>query len=190
MGMNLIETRRTIIRDLPGKTGHDLIYWIRLLETNGPARGEERVLWLKEKHSLGHWQAQTIVYESEKREDHRALSDEELAAAQYAGDKAHLEPIYDRLVRAARSLGGDVGIQPRKTYVSLVRERQFAIIQSSAMNRVDLGLALSGRKPRGRLKHAGNLGSDRITHKVSFTRPQEIDEEVIGWLKEAYDKDA
>jgi predicted transport protein len=189
MAMNLLETRRAIISDLPGKTGHDLTYWIGLLETYGPARGEERVLWLKEKHRLGHWQAQTIVYESEKREDHRALSDEKLADAQYAGDKAHLEPIYDRLVRAARNLGGDVGIQPRKTYVSLIRERQFAIIQASTRTRVDLGLALPGRKSRGRLKNAGNLGSDRITHKVSLAHPQEVDEEVIGWLKEAYEKD-
>jgi len=189
MAMTPEQMRQAIISNLPTKTGHDLAYWVEMLEKEGPATPEERILWLKERQGLGHWQAHTIVYEAEKPEGYRPPSDEELVAAQFTGDKASLKPIYELLVGAARDLGDDISIEPRKTYVSLNRQRQFAIIQASTPIRVDLGLALPGYKPLGRLREAGSLGSQRTTHKVSLTRPDEVDEEVIAWLKTAYELD-
>ena len=51
--------------------------------------------------------------------------------AQYSGRKAHLEPVKDLLVEKALSLGDDVQVHIRKSYVALARKHQFAVIQPS-----------------------------------------------------------
>jgi hypothetical protein len=66
MALTPDEMRQEIIADLPANTGHDLAYWIELMDREGPDTSEERILWLKEKQGLGQWQAHTIVYEAEK----------------------------------------------------------------------------------------------------------------------------
>ncbi len=108
--------------------------------------------------------------------------------AQYAGLKATLRPIYDRIIEVARELGDDVEVAPRKTYVALIRKKQFAIIQASTTQRVDLGFKLKGKPPSGRLEGAGNFGSGSITHRVALSDPEAVDAELIAWLREAYEK--
>jgi predicted transport protein len=112
---------------------------------------------------------------------------EDQFAAQYAGAKAALRPIYDRLAAAATALGGDVTLAPRKTYVALGRGRQFGLIQASTKSRIDLGLKLPGVAPTERLQAAGNFGSGQITHRVALTSEAEVDDEVLGWLRAAYE---
>jgi hypothetical protein len=107
-------------------------------------------------------------------------------AAQYAGAKAALRPIYDRLAEAATALGSDVTLEPRKTYVALARGRQFGLIQPSTKSRIDLGLKLPGVEPTARLQAAAGFGSGQITHRVALTSAADVDDEVLGWLKAAY----
>jgi predicted transport protein len=127
--------------------------------------------------------------------------DDELVAAQYAGAKEALRPIYDALVEAITALGDDVVVSPRKTYVSFDRARQFALIQASTRTRVDLGVRLDdatatcrqgiprrdGAPGADRLAAAGSFGSGNITHRVGLSEPAEVDAEVRAWLRAAYD---
>ena len=78
----------------------------------------------------------------------------------------------------------------RKTYVTLIRRRQFGIIQASTKTRIDLGLVLPDVAPKGRLEPSSGLGSDRITHKVVLSKPTDVDDEVTRWIKVAYEADA
>ncbi|HXV41755.1 MAG TPA: DUF5655 domain-containing protein [Anaerolineae bacterium] len=112
---------------------------------------------------------------------------EDQFASQYAGAKAVLRPIYDRLAEAATALGSDVTLEPRKTYVALARGRQFGLIQASTKSRVDLGLKLPGVEPTERLQAAAGFGSGQITHRVALASEAEVDDEVLGWLKAAYE---
>ncbi len=107
-------------------------------------------------------------------------------AQQYAGDKAALKPIYERLVAIAAGFGPDVTLQPRNTYVALARKKQFCVIKPSTKTRVDVGLKLPGKAVTGRLVEAANLGSGSMTHKVSLTKVEQIDEQLISWMQEAY----
>ena len=113
--------------------------------------------------------------------------DDGLLAVQYAGEKAQFRPIYDHLVKLAQQFGPDVELTTRKSYVALARGKQFAVIVPSTKTRLDLGLKLLGKPTTERLKEAKNLGSGSITHKVALHSLDDVDEEVIGWLKEAYD---
>jgi hypothetical protein len=71
--------------------------------------------------------------------------------------------------------------------VALVCGRQFGLIQASTKSRIDLGLKLPGVAPTERLQAAGNFGSGQITHRVALTSEVEVDDEVLGWLKAAYE---
>jgi hypothetical protein len=52
---------------------------------------------------------------------------------------------------------------------------------------VDLGLKLPGVEPTERLQAAAGFGSGQITHRVALTSEAEVDDEVLGWLKAAYE---
>src|SRR3954468_5449810 len=114
-----------IIRNLPEKTGRSLDEWTALLDRELPgAPFGERHEYLVREHGLGRGQARTIVhlgsYESRPAGD-------DLLAAQYDGAEAPARPIYDAVVGAVARLGGDVAIEPRRTYVSFGRRRQFGL---------------------------------------------------------------
>jgi len=94
-------------------------------------------------------------------------SEKDLIESQYQGKKAHLKPIYECIVQLAlESPGG-----------------QLMVIKPSTITRVDLGLKLKGVESEGRLQSAGALGSGSMTHKISISNLEEVDAEVIGWLK-------
>jgi hypothetical protein len=76
-------------------------------------------------------------------------------------------------------------VQTRKTMVSLVTPRRtFAVIQATTRSRVDLGLRLEHQRPGGRLLAARDLGA--ATVRIPLTRPEDVDAEVLGWLRRAY----
>lgn len=114
-------------------------------------------------------------------------SEQEMVEAQYASKKAALRPIYERLIAEAQALGPDVKLAPRKSYVGLMRKKIFGLIAASTNTRVDLGLKLPGKEGGARLAEAPGFGSGSITHKVALTSLDEVDGEVVGWLREAYD---
>ncbi|HEX7525496.1 MAG TPA: DUF5655 domain-containing protein, partial [Gaiellaceae bacterium] len=81
----------------------------------------------------------------------------------------------------------DVKVEPRRTYVAFSRVRQFAVLQPSTATRLDVGLVLPRAAETPRLRPAGSFGSGRISHRVSLAHEDEIDAELTGWLRSAYD---
>jgi predicted transport protein len=108
-------------------------------------------------------------------------------AAQYAGKKEGLRPIHDALIAAVKKLGADVEVSPKKTYVSLRRSKQFALIQPSTATRIDVGLNLRGEKTTPRLEASGSFNA-MVSHRVRVESKKEVDPELKGWLKQAYDR--
>jgi hypothetical protein len=66
---------------------------------------------------------------------------------------------------------------------------QFAVPDDFGfVSRVDLGLRLERGRPTGRLLAARDLGA--ATVRIPLTRPGEVDAEVVGWLRRAYQENA
>jgi len=105
----------------------------------------------------------------------------------YAGRRAALRPIHDRLCRVALALGKDVKVCPCETMVPFYRKFVFAQLRPATATRLDLGLALGDAKPGGRLEAVALSQGDRITHRISLASAAEIDAEVEARLREAYD---
>ena len=171
---------KSMIDNMPEKTGKSLEEWKELLAARSFAKHSQAVNYLKKEHGVTHGYANTIVTLSNRDES----SPEDLVAAQYAG-KETLLPIYEKILESVRPLGPDVQVVPKKTTVSLVRKKQFALIKPATKTRIDLGLKLRHRAPEGRLGDSGPFGT-MCTHRVQLTDPSQVDSELLAWLEEAY----
>lgn len=56
--------------------------------------------------------------------------------------------MYDSLLEGVGAFGADVEVAPKKTYVSLRRKTQFALLQPSTKTRLDVGIKLKGVAPK------------------------------------------
>jgi Domain of unknown function (DUF5655) len=70
--------------------------------------------------------------------------------------------------------------------VSLRRKKQFAMIQPTTATRIDLGLILKDTPMTERLESAASFNA-LFTHRVRVSTINYVDEQVITWLKQAYD---
>lgn len=173
----------TMIANLEEKTGNSLDAWLQVARASGIEKHGELVKHLKAEHGLTHGYANLVaLYARGYGEE----SGEDLVAAQYAGAKAGLRPIYEAVVAAVRGLGDDVEIAPKKGSVSLRRSKQFALVQPSTKTRVDLGIQLKGVEPQGRLETSGSF-SAMVSHRIRLESAADVDDEVVAWLRRAYD---
>ena len=88
----------------------------------------------------------------------------------------------DEILAIARGLGDDVTVSVKKTGVSLRRRKQFALVEAPSSRRVRLGLNLAGTAPTERLRPATGM----CTHSVDLTDPDDVDDEIATWLRQAY----
>lgn len=106
---------------------------------------------------------------------------------QYSGPKAHLRPLYEKLINVIMKLGKDVRVVPGKTIVPIYRKSVIAQVKASTSTRIDLGLALGKQRATGRLIDTGGYGKgEKITHRISISTGADIDGEVRKWLETAY----
>ncbi|MGC1405689.1 MAG: DUF5655 domain-containing protein, partial [Candidatus Dormiibacterota bacterium] len=126
-----------------------------------------------------------IVWERFGYPDFLLATSGELIDGQYA-DRPKLRPILDELLARAVQVG-EVEVQPRKTYITLLTPRRtFALIRASTRDRLDLGLRLPGALPKGRLLTAPGLGNDYVNARIALTAVTDVDEAVVDWLRQAF----
>lgn len=171
-------------RLLKERTGEDLATWNERVSQAGCATEQELRAWLTAQGVTGYAQS-LLVMERFGYPDFLVASADTLIQGQYA-DRPRLRPIFDAIIAAAAGLG-EVVVQTRKTYVSLVTPRRtFARVQPTTKQRLDLGLRLEGRQPGGRLQPSKI--HETMPLQISLTTPDEVDSELLGWLQQAYDQ--
>lgn len=175
-----------MIRNLAERTGRTLDQWVQLARASGETRHGGIVKHLKTAHGLGHGYASLVAHTLLRSAESDTAGVDDLVAAQYTGAKAALRPWYDTLHRAVAGFGTDVEFAPKKAYVSLRRSKQFGLIQPGTATRLDVGLALKGVSPAGRLEAAGSWNA-MCSHRVRVEAASAIDAALIGWLRRAYD---
>jgi len=171
------EQLATMLANIPEKTGKTLDAWKTLIAKSDHEKHGQIVKWLKSEHGLTHGFANLISAKFRETDE-----EVDLIAAQYSGAKADLRPLHDAIVKFAKSLGKDVELAPKKTSHSLRRKKQFALITPATKTRIDLGLALKGDDPAGRLESYNAMCS----HRVRLEAVGDFDKEVKAWMKEAY----
>jgi predicted transport protein len=169
------------IANIERTSGRSLAEWIEIVHRSGLDKHAEAVGYLKREYGLGHGNANLLVTKAREASSGGPISDDQLVASQYTGRNASLRPVYDAVIATVRGLGPDVEIAPKKAYVSLRRRKQFAQVGPAA-GQLEVGLNLPGKAPTDRLRPASGMA----THRVRISDVQGLDEELVSWLREAY----
>lgn len=177
---------KAYLDNIQAKTGKTPDDFKKLAAPKNFTKAGEIVAWLKKDFQLGHGHsmaiAHVLLHSGEKK-----LNPGEKLDRLFSGPKAKWRKACDRLTAKAKKFGADVEIVSNETYVKFHRgKKKFAILQPSSGERLDLGLKMKGVKPAGRLEAAGSWNA-MVTHRVKITDPNQLDAEVTGWLKQAYE---
>jgi hypothetical protein len=142
----------------------------------------------KRELGLGHGDANTLAHTVRNMQDGGTTPSDASAAdvleSIYTGPKAALRPIHDKLMAALNDFG-DFEIAPKKNYVSLRRKKQFAMIGPASQTRVEVGLNTKALDATDRLVAMPAGGMCNFT--VRITGPAEVDDELIAWIRTAYE---
>lgn len=179
------DVRAIWVRLLEQRTGTGVAEWNDRVASSGAA--DERALrqWLAE-HGVTGYPQMLLVMERFGYPGPLTADAEQLIEAQYA-DRPALRPVLDRLLEAAAALPG-TEVRARTTFVSLAGPRRaFALVRASTRGRVDLGLRLDSQEPTGRLLPARSLGGDRMRLRIALSGVENVDAEVLDWLRRAYE---
>ncbi|TMD09068.1 MAG: hypothetical protein E6J01_02880 [Chloroflexi bacterium] len=173
---------------LQRRTGANVAAWKARIRRQHLADEASLRSWLAEQAVTGYSQ-QLLVMETFGYPEFLLASADQLIEGQYA-DRPALRLILDVIVAHLPRLG-KVTLQARKGYVSLLTPRRtFATVQPTTKRRVDLGLRLAKPKAVGRLARASSMGNSQVTARIPLSAPEEVDDEVITWLRRAYDENS
>jgi hypothetical protein len=177
----------TQLANIEKRTGKTLAELAKVVKSSGLQKHGEIRDMLKTKLKMGHGDANTLVHyvlQSAPGVGAEAPSTDAALASIYAGPKAALKPIHDRLMKEIEAFG-PFEIAPKKTYLSLRRKKQFAMIGPATNTRFEVGLNMKGVAGTARLEAQKPGGM--CQYKVKLTAPAEVDKELVGWIRQAYD---
>jgi len=186
---SLDQARDTQLKNIQAKTGKTLAQLRKHIERSGLEKhGEIRAMLMRD-FDLGHGDANALVHFARQSDGQSAAAAKGATADQvldeiYTGPKAGLRPIHEKILAAASQLG-DFEIAPKKGYVSLRRKKQFAMVGPGTKGRLELGLNMKGLPATERLQAQPPGGM--CQYKVFLTDPAEVDSQLLGWLRQAYD---
>ena len=180
------------IRNIEAQYGKPLSEWIALVHASGHTKHTEIVAFLKNSYGMTHGAAHRIALHARAAAGASSggtaqTTGDDPRADLYSGKKSGLQPIHDALITAIRALGPDIEQAPKQGYVSLRRKKQFAMIQPTTATRIDVGLILKDVPPAERLESAAGFNA-LFTHRVRVARIEEVDDQLRGWLQQAYDR--
>ncbi len=181
------QATRTMIDNLEKKSGKSLHDWIQIVNQENFVKHGEIVSFLKNSHSLTHGYANLVAHMSKESTDSSGDKDENDIINQHFQNKEHLRPIYELIMQKIKSFGNDFEIAPKKAYVNLRRKKQFATLQPATKTRFEIGLNLKGHESSGVLEEI-TAANAMCSHKINISDINEINAEVIDWLKLAYEE--
>ena len=170
----------TQIANIQKKTGKTLAELTALIAGSGLTKFSEQREFAKTTLGLGHGDANTLIHTISKPAAATPESDDI-----YVGPKAHMRPIHETLLREIGAFG-EFEIAPKKGYVSLRRKKQFAMIGPATNTRFEVGLNLKGVAGAGRLEELPPKGM--CSHRVKLTGVSDVDAELLGWLRTAFEQ--
>ena len=177
---------QTMIDNLHKNTGKTLEQWIAIVRKEKFGKHGEIVKFLKDTHSMTHGFANLVAHKANASDAASAPGGhEELLAKQYKG-KEHFRPLYDKLLSVIQGFGNDVEVASKNVYMSMRRKKQFAILQPATKTRFEVGLNLKGQEPAGKLQ-AIKAANSMCSHKIDLAEESDLSDEVVLWLKKAYD---
>lgn len=186
----------TQLRNIQVRAGKPIAELHAAIAASGLVKVGERRAWAMERFKLGYGDANTLALTMGKAlPDLGAATGEAAAAAPavaegevldllYTGPKAHLRPLHEQLIAAIGAFGA-FEQAPKKSYVSLRRKKQFAMLGPATKDCIEIGINHKALPPHPRLKLLPPGGMCNASVRLSTAA--EVDAALLGWLRAAYD---
>ena len=182
----------TQLRNIQNKTGKTIAELHLVLAASGLAKTGERRTLLMNQFKLGYGDANAValfygkplpVLDGGAPSAPPSDAGDPLDAI-YSGAKAGLRPLHEAVMKLIESLGS-FEQAPKKTYISLRRKKQFAMVGPATKDAIEIGFNAKDLPPHARLKVLAPGGMCQVTTRLGSIK--EIDAALKGWLKQAYD---
>lgn len=182
----------TQLRNIQARTGRSVAELQAAIAASGLEKAGQRRSWAMEQFKLGYGDANALVVLMGKPlPDLGAGAAAAMPAAQgdalaaiYTGAKAHLRPLHEAAMRAFAAFG-PFEQAPKKTYVSLRRKKQWAMLGPATKDLLELGLNVKVLPPHARLKPMPPGGMCNYTLRLGTAA--EVDATLLAWARAAYD---
>jgi hypothetical protein len=186
----------TQLRNIQTRAGKTIAELHAAIAASGLVKVGERRAWAMEHFKLGYGDANTLALTMGKPlPDLGAPAGAAPAAAPvqpagevldtiYAGAKAHLRPLHEQVI-AALTRFGPFEQAPKKAYVSLRRKKQFAMVGPATKEQIEIGINHKSLPAHPRLKLLPPGGMCHAS--VRLATAAELDADLLGWLRAAYD---
>ncbi len=185
---------QTQLKNVQSKTGRSIAELHQAVAATGLAKHGEKRSWLMEHFKLGYGDANMVCnfigkplpdLGTHKSEAAAApVAEGDLLDAIYAGAKAPLRPLHDAVMKVVQGFG-DFESAPKKSYISLRRKKQFAMVGPATKDSIEIGLNAKDLPPHERLKVHPPGSMCQATTRIGSV--VEIDAVLKGWLKRAFD---
>ncbi|MEO8648837.1 MAG: DUF5655 domain-containing protein [Acidobacteriota bacterium] len=176
------EFEKEFIDGVKASTGRDLAAWLKLLDAHGSKKRNETIAWLKSDHGFGHMNAALLAGIHANGGMLVYASTDNLLENQFA-KSAEMRPLYERFIAFVVENFPDATILPKKTYVSVLENREFAAINVKPKE-LRIGFDL-GERPFddviGKAKLTGPM--PRISHMLVLTGAAQLDQELAGIMR-------
>jgi hypothetical protein len=184
------------LKNIQARTGKTIAELHAAVAASGASKHGERRSWLMAQYQLGYGDANVVALFFDKPLPDLAGGTDATAAtaapaaagdpldAIYTGAKAGLRPLH-AAVMAQISAFGDFEQAQKKTYISLRRKKQFAMVGPATKDSVEIGINAKDLPAHARLKAQPPGSMCNATTRI--TRTDEVDAQLAGWLKQAYD---
>ncbi len=179
----------TQVKNIQIKTGKTTDELSAIVHNSGLTKHTEIRDMLMRELGLGHGDANALVHyvlqsDGERAAKAKGATTDDVVSELYSGAKTSLRPIHDKLM-AEIDRFGSFEIAPKKGYLSLRRKKQFAMIGPATNTRIEVGLNMKGVDATARLIElpAGGM----CNYKIKVADIKEVDEELLAWIRQAYD---
>ena len=180
----------TQLNNIQTKTGKSMKELTNIVKDSGLEKHSQVRDHLREMFpQLGYGDANMVASIARSSEEEKAgeTSLEEIVDGYYNNKTTVQREIHELVMEQINKLG-KFEIAPKKTYLSLRRKRQFAMLGPASKGRVEVGLNMKGIPGTERLLEQKPGGM--CQYKVFLDDPSHVDEELLGWIRQAYETSA
>jgi hypothetical protein len=181
------EFEKEFMDALSAQTGKDLGAWMKTIDAFGSKKRNEIIAMLKSDHGFGHMNASLLAGIHANGGKPVYQSTDDLLENQFAkgGD---MRPLFERFIEFVRTNFPDATVLPKKTYVSILENREFAAVNIKPKE-LRIGFDLGDRAFDDRIEKAKLTGPmPRISHMLVLTDPAQLDAEVAEALRQSHSR--
>ena len=179
------EIEKEFIDNLKKSTGKDLKDWMGEIAAFDSEKRNDIINWLKAEHKFGHMNASLLtgIHANSGRPVYGSTDD--LLENQFT-KAPDIRSLYDAFVLFVEKNFPDASILPKKTYVSVLENREFGAINIKPKE-LRIGFDLGDRifdESVSKSKLTGAM--PRISHMMVITDAEQLDNNLVELLKQSH----